>query len=430
MSSGTTRRSPFSLFRNEEFAVLAAINFATGMSFATIIIALALYADLFEASGVEAGLFGTVYAIVRLVLVLPVGRYADVGDARRFLLVGMGLHVLVLGGFAFVQAVEHVIALRALQGIGAIVVYIAGTAVVGSICPNEERGLWIGTYQQVSAFASLSGDIAGGALLFLFGFEVTYAVLIVISILATLGVAVVLREGAVGGGSGTGSLDTFRSLLRRRAILALCSFRFAFSFGKMAVIIFLPIYARTEFGMSALLIGGILAGGKLTKSLTQGYVGTLADRVGGEQWFIVAGIVGYAIGTATSPFAPRAGGFLDPVVVSGLGREAVLPPAFFWLFGSYALLGIADSLRIPTSVALFVEEGEHFGAVGSSLSLRSVSWQVGAVVGPVSVGGMLDFVSFYAAFWLAAAFMIGAGVLFVGLYEAEPAPGTPVPADD
>jgi hypothetical protein len=40
----------------------------------------------------------------------------------------------------------------------------------------------------------------------------------------------------------------------------------------------------------------------------------------------------------------------------------VLPPAFFALFSAYAVLGIADSLRLPASMALFVEEGEHFDA--------------------------------------------------------------------
>jgi len=36
--------------------------------------------------------------------------------------------------------------------------------------------------------------------------------------------------------------------------------------------------------------------------------------------------------------------------------------------------GVADGLRIPTSVAMFVEAGEQFDAVAGSVSLRSVSW--------------------------------------------------------
>ena len=421
--ASTSYDTPFSLLRHPEFATMALIQFAMGMSFATIIIALALYADLFNASGWMAGLWGAAYALTRLFLVIPVGRYSDVGNAKRFLIVGMGLQIIVLGGFILVQVTEHVLLLRFLQGIGSIVVYIVGTSIIGSIAADGKRGLWIGTYQQVGAFASLSGDIVGGAMLFLFGFEITYLVLIAVSIVATIFAAIYLRPTPVGGRqSAAGSLDTLIQLVKRRAIIALISFRFSFSFGKMAVILFLPIYARAEFGMNPLLIGGILAGGKLAKSLAQGYVGILADRIGHEDKFILVGIVGYAFGTMLIPFAPFASRILDPIAISAGGTSVALLPAFFWLFGCYLILGLADSLRIPTSVSLFVEEGEHFDAVGSSLSLRSVSWQVGAVIGPAAVGGMIDILSYLAAFWMAAFFMLGAGVVFLALYRSEPPP--------
>ncbi len=431
MPAAARSHSPFSLFRNPEFFAISTMNFATGMTFATIIIALALYADLFQASGVVAALFGSGYALTRLLLVLPVGRYADVGNAKRFLLIGMGLHMLVLVGFIFIQTVEHVVILRTLQGGGSIIVYITGTAVIGSIAVQGERGLYVGTHNQVASFSSLSGDLVGGLLLFLFGFELTYLVLIAVSAVASLAVWIFLRDEPIGGSGTTTGLESLVLLIHRRVIMALVTFRFSFSFGKMAVILFLPIYARTEFAMSALLIGGILAGGKLTKSIAQGYVGAFADRVGHMNWFIVAGIAGYALGTALIPFAPLASGYVDPVTVSAFGETTTVHPAFFYLFGCYAILGLADSLRIPTSVALFVREGEHFEAVGSSLSLRSVSWQIGAIIGPLAVGGMLDLVSFMAAFWLAAGFMLVAGVLFVLIYAEEPIPEHgAVPADD
>lgn len=420
---GLSRDSPFALLGDPEYAALSLIRFSTGMSFATIIIALALYADLFQASGIVAGLFGTVYAVTRLFLVLPVGRYADTGNAKRFMLGGMGLHIVVLIGFILIQSVEHVILLRLVQGMGSIVVYISGTAIVGSISPDGKRGLWIGMYQQVGSFSSLSGDLVGGALLFAFGFEVTYLALIAVSLVATTAALAFVRPRPIGGtGESRGGVRTLIRLLRRRAIIALCSFRFAFSFGKMAVVLFLPIYARTEFGMSALVIGGILAGGKLTKSIAQGYVGNVADRMGNEEKFIVVGIGGYALGTGMIPFAPAFTEMLPSLPITLFGWELVIGSAGIWLFLCYGILGLADSLRIPTSVSLFVAEGEHFDAVGSSLSLRSVSWQVGAIVGPLAVGGMLDFVSFFAAFWLAASFMIGAGIVFTALYQSEPAP--------
>ena len=425
--------------RNPEFLALASVNFASGMAFATIIIALALYAEQYAVSGVVAGLFGTAYAVIRLFLVLPIGRYVDLGNPKRYLLAGMVLTVLVLLGFMNVGAASHVIALRALQGAASITLLLAGTALVGQLAAEGERGLWLGTYKQASSFASLSGDIAGGAMLFLFGFAPTYAALTVVVVLATAMAYVFVREdpGTSADAAEKTGLETLRLLMSRSAIKALVFFRFSFSFGKMAVIIFLPIYARTEFGMSALAIGGILAGGKLTKSVAQGYVGTLSDRIGHHEWFVFAGTIGYAVGTGMIPFAGYAAGVLPGVTlpvpgwVPGAEGAIDFHPAFFWLFTAYVILGIADSLRIPTSVAMFVEEGEHYGAVAGSLSLRSVSWQVGAIVGPLAVGGMLDVMSFFEAFWLAAAFMIVAGTVFMYLYTAEPAPDTrPATADD
>ncbi len=426
MTDTDTYRKPIALFRNPEFVALASIRFVSGMAFATIIIALALYADLFEASGIAAGMFGSAYAIVRLFLVLPLGRKIDLGNSKRYLFLGLILNVVLLLGLIFVQTLTHVIFLRGFQAIGSIILWITGVAVVGEIAPDDGRGLWLGTYNQVRSIASLCGDLVGGALLFIYGFTTTYAVLIVLTLISTAMVLVFLRDdpGTRADPEEATGVEMLLRLLERRAVMALVVFRFSFSFGKMAVIIFLPIYARTQFGMNALLIGGILAGGKLTKGLAQGYVGELSDRIGSEEWFIFAGTVGYAIGTALIPAAIFASLILDPVTLAGFGHELVFVPAFFFLFVAYGILGIADSLRLPTSMALFVKEGEYFDSVAGSLSLRSVSWQIGAIIGPVIVGATFDYVSFFGGFWLAAGLMIIAGVVFLYLFESEASPDT------
>jgi MFS family permease len=312
--------------------------------------------------------------------------------------------------------------------------WITGIAVVGEIAPDDGRGLWIGTYNQVKSVASLCGDLIGGALLFLYGFGTAYTVLVALTIVSTIAVFTFVRDdpGNQSDPEDATGTETFVRLLKRQVIKSLVVFRFGFSFGKMAVIIFLPIYARTEFGMTALHIGGILAGGKLTKGIAQGYVGEFADHIGGLEWFIFAGTVGYALGTAFIPAAGYLSNYFAPLVLTGFGQELTLIPAFFVLFFAYTVLGIAESLRLPTSMALFVEEGEYYDAVAGSLSLRSVSWQFGAILGPLLVGGALDYLSVLAGFWLAAAFMIIAGFAFIALFKAEPPPdiATEVANDD
>jgi MFS family permease len=421
-----------SLFRDREFLALAGTAFARAQAYSTIAIALALYADIFATSGTVEGLFGTAFAAIQLLIVLPLGRAIDTGNAKRYLLAGLVLNVAVFIGFAFVDSVAHVVLMRVFQGLGASLLWITGSTVVGEISPEESRGQWLGTYNQVGAFSSLAGDLVGGVLLATSGFVLTYSVLAGVTVLACVGVLLFLRDNPGGQADPEDStgVETLRLLLGRTAIRALVVFRLVFSFGKMAVILFLPIYARTAFGMSPILVGGILAGGKLTKSLTQGFVGSYTDRVGREQYFVFVGALLYGVGAATIPFAEHAAGLFAPVTVRAAGLATTLPPAFFPLFGAFAVCGLADSIRLPASMSLFVAEGEHFDAVAGSLSLRSLAWKVGQVAGPVSVGALWDATDVFTAFFTVGAFIAVAAVAFLSLYRLEPAPeGVPTPGD-
>lgn len=394
------------------------------MSFATIIIALALYADKYAASGVVAGLFGTAYALSRFLLVLPVGRAIDVGSGKRYLVAGLTVNVLLLVGYMQINAIEHVVLLRALQGGGSALLVVTTTTVIGEVAPTEDRGLWIGTSGQVKSVASLAGDLGGGALLYLYGFHTTYAVLIGITGIATLLVILFVRSdpGIRTDTDDQTGIETYRRLLSQNAIRALVFFRLAFSFGKMAVVIFLPIFARTQFGMTSFAIGGILAGGRVTKALAQGYTGSVGDRMGNLAWFVLSGAGVYAFGTALIPLAVIVSEIVEPISLSGFGRQLTVDPVWLWLFGCYVVLGVGDSLRIPASISMFVEEGEQYDAVAGSISLRSVSWQLGAALGPFVVGGVIDYVSVFAAFWLATVLVFAAGIIFAILYMPDLSP--------
>jgi MFS family permease len=419
--SHSTSGGSLALLGNREFLALAGAAFARSQAYSTILIALALYADIFETTGFVEGLFGTAFALAQVVIVLPLGRYIDLGNSKRYLLVGLLLNVAVFVGFSLVGTVEHVILVRVVQGLGASMLWLTGTAVVGEISPGESRGLWLGTFNQVGAISSLAGDVFGGLLLYIYGFQTTYAVLIVVTALAVVAVFLFLRDdpgGHTDPGDASG-LSTLQELLDRTAVRALVTFRLAFSVGKMAVIIFLPIYARTGFAINPLAIGAILAGGKLTKSVFQGWVGGLTDRIPGTHRFVLAGALVYALGTAMIPLAEYADGFLPGLSVGALGHSMALPPAFFALFGAYAVLGVADSLRLPASMALFVAEGERVEAVASSLSLRSISWKVGQLAGPVLVGVVWDLTSVLVAFLTAAGFIVVSAGVFARMYATN-----------
>jgi len=422
------------LLGNREFAALAGTAFARSQAYSTILIALALYADLFGTTGFVEGLFGTAFALVQLVIVLPLGRKVDTGNAKRYLLAGFLVNVAVFVGFIFVTNPQGVILVRMLQGLGASVLWITGATIVGEISPDEDQGLWLGSYNQFASFSSLAGDLLGGYLLYAYGFTYTYLVLSAITLGAFALVYLALRDDPGGQKDPTeaSGAETFRSLLSLPMLRSLVLFRLTFSFGKMAVIIFVPIYARTGFGISAFAIGWIMAGGKLTKALTQGFFGTLTDRWGHRHYFVALGALLYAVGTAAIPLAALAEGRIAPIEVSVLGDTQRLGGAFLALFGAYSVLGIADSIRLPASMSLFVDEGERYDSVASAMSLRSISWKVGQVLGPVLVGSTMDVISTEAGFLLAAGFIVVSTVGFVFTSRrayAEPRSSRPAPGD-
>ncbi|MFW5895913.1 MAG: MFS transporter [archaeon] len=408
------------LLRNREFLSLAGTAFARSQAYSTIIIALALYADAFGTTGFIEGMWGTAFAAMQLLIVLPLGRKIDTGDARRWLLGGLLVNVLVFVGYMFVSNSVDVIFVRMLQGIGASILWITGSTVVGQISPDDESGRWLGSYNQVAAFSSLAGDLVGGLLLSMYDplqSRVVYALLALVTMVAFVLVYRELRDdpgGGVDDPEAQSGVDTIKKLLELPMLRSLVLFRLSFSVGKMAVIIFLPILARREFGINAFAIGWILAGGKITKSLLQGYVGDLTDQIGDRAKFVAVGALVYGLGIALIPLSLPAEAVMGRFYLGYLGHGQELGGGFLVLFLAYAVLGIGDSIRLPASMALFVEEGEKYDSVASAMSLRSISWKIGQTAGPLGVGLIKDFIGTVEAFLTASVFVVFAtGVFWV-----------------
>jgi len=425
------------LLRNREFLSLAGTAFARSQAYSTIIIALALYADAFSTTGFIEGLWGTAFALVQLVIVLPLGRKVDTGNAKRWLLAGLLINIGVFGGYMLVSSAVDVVLIRMVQGLGASILWITGSTVVGQISPDGKSGRWLGSYNQVAAFSSLAGDVVGGYLLSVYDplqSRVVFAVLALVTFVAFVLIYTSLRDDPAGGVDDPGAdsgIKALRNLFDLPMLRALVIFRLAFSIGKMAVIIFLPILARKQFGIDAFAIGWILAGGKLTKSLLQGYVGDLTDRIGDRPRFVAAGALLYGLGVALIPLSIPAQEYFGQFYFQMHGEGQLLGGGFLVLFLAYSILGVADSIRLPASMALFVEEGEKYDSVASAMSLRSISWKIGQTAGPLGVGLIKDYIGTTEAFLTASAFIVFATGVFWLTYTLsdEPEAVGPVPQD-
>jgi MFS family permease len=172
-----------------------------------------------------------------------------------------------------------------------------------------------------------------------------------------------------------------------------------------------PIYAgvaaaKGGLAYAPLAVSLVITAEKLTNMLCQPFTGRLPDRAGRSLFvFVVVGL--YGLVALVVPVTPAIGAALGlpaefPVVGS-------LSAAFLPLLFCNGLLGVADSLREPASMALFADEGTDDGSVASSFGIRELVWRPGSVLAPM-LGGVLMGIGMQ---WV---FAVGAIAAFSGVF--------------
>lgn len=98
-----------------------------------------------------------------------------------------------------------------------------------------------------------------------------------------------------------------------------------------------------------------------------------------------------------------------PPIPPDLPLLGKLSAAFVPLVLLNALLGVADSLREPASMALFADEGADDGGVASSFGIRELLWRPGSILAPMLGGFLMVGVGMD---WV---FFVGAATAFTGI---------------
>ena len=127
-------------------AVLAAAAVASFLvPFMMSAVAIILPAIQFElgASAVELSWVVGSYILTLAIILLPVGRIADIYGRRRIFMWGTAIFVLFSLCVSLVWSVQSLIVMRALQGIGAAMILSTATAIVTEIIlAKNEAAPW------------------------------------------------------------------------------------------------------------------------------------------------------------------------------------------------------------------------------------------------------------------------------------------------
>lgn len=159
---------------------LAALSLAMllpslGTSIANV--ALPSIAEAFGVSSRDAQWVVIAYLLAVTTLVVMIGKLSDSLGRRRLLLAGIGIFGLASIAAMVSPNLWVIVALRAVQGVGAAAMMALTMAAVGDMVPKQRSGSAMGLLATVSAVGTALGPSIGGAVLSAFGWPAVFGVM-------------------------------------------------------------------------------------------------------------------------------------------------------------------------------------------------------------------------------------------------------------
>ncbi len=350
---------------------------AIGMSaFATFPTLIPVFQREWGISNTEAGWISGIYFAGYVAAVAILTALTDRVDAKRIYLCSMALSVISAAGFAlFASGVWSASFWRLLQGIGLAGTYMPGLKALVDALPDRLHSR--GTAFYTSSFgigASLSYFLSG-LLADAVGWEWTFGLLAVGPVLALILATIVLESRPPGEERPTTPLLDFRPVLANRRALG---FTFAYTvhnaelFAYRSWIVAFLIFSQSQqpegalgLGLSAATAAAVL---NLVGMPSSVLTNELAARIGRQRTIIGVMLVSALIGTTF--------GFSGTLAMWLVLTLAV----------AHSVAIAADSATITAGVIKAADPRYK----GTTMALHSVVGFVGAFLGPIIFGVVLD----------------------------------------
>lgn len=358
-----------------EIWVLIGAAFIIAVGFGLITPVLPQFARSFDVGVTAAAVVVSAFAFFRLVFAPVGGRLVTVLGERPVYLGGLIIVAVSTGATAFAGSYEQLIIFRSLGGIGSTMFTVSSAALIIRLAPPAMRG------RVSSAFASafLLGGVVGpliGGLLGGFGLRVPFivyavALLIAAAVVATFLSGARLREMR---SASTVPAMTFREALGDSAFRSALVSGLAngwSNFGvRMAIIplfVTAVLLGTAQESRSAQLAGFAIATFAAGNALALTFSGRLADSVGRKPP-VVTGLV-----------------------VSGLATLVLGFVSSIWLILVLCLVaGIGAGILNPGQQATVADVVGHERSGGGVLAGFQMATDLGAILGPVLVGLIID----------------------------------------
>ncbi len=361
---------------SRETVVLGIIAFFVMVGFGVVIPVLPVFIRSFNVGYTEVGAVVSAFALARFIVSPFVGKLISWGGERTILATGIGIVAVSSALVGLAQTYVEVLVLRGAGGIGSAMFSISAMSLLLATTPPHRRGRAVGFYQGGFLIGGMAGPALGGVLAVISlraPFFFYAGTLVVAGIVGLLFLKPASKAMADDGRSEVAALP-FRLVLRDERFRAACIANFASGWSSLGVrSALVPILVVELLHKEELWTGIAFAIAAVAQTLALGPAGTFVDRIGRKPAIIAS----YAVAATVMLVIPFAGNIVVLIVLLSIFGIAA------------AFMGTAPAASV----------GDAAGAKsGQPVAVFSAISDLGAIIGPLAAGALLDVFSYPAAF--------------------------------
>ncbi|PWW62161.1 MFS transporter [Actinokineospora spheciospongiae] len=371
-----------------EVWVLVVANFVIAIGFGLVAPALPTFARGFDVSVTAASVVISAFAVARLAFAPVGGRLVTRLGERRVYLWGLLIVAVSTGACAFATEYWHLLVFRALGGTGSTMFTVSGVGLLIHLTPPTLRGRASGLWGTSFLLGNVAGPLVGGSLITI-SVRAPFLVYAVSLLVAIAFVWLLLRRSTlVAHGDDRGPTFPLRAALRVSGYRAALVSSFANGWAVFGVrVSLMPLFIVEVLERDGAFAGtalSVFAAGNVVMLVVSG---RLSDRWGRKPLVLIGLVVsgGAMVWLGFTTTVPE---FLLATVVAGLGTGVLTPPQ-------------------QAAVADVIGTGARGGQVLATFQMAA---DVGAILGPVVAGLLVDAFSYRLAF-AASGFLVVAAVL-------------------
>jgi MFS family permease len=405
------RRTPLLAGLPKEVAVLTAIAFCVALGFGILAPSLPIFARTFDVSALQVSAVISVFALMRFVSAPGAGALTDRFGERLIMSTGLafvGLSSLAAG---FSQNLVQLIVLRGVGGIGSSMFTVSAMALLLRVVDTEQRGRAAAAFQGGFLLGGVAGPAVGGIVV-AWSIRAPFFVYAAALLLATIVAVVYLssahlreREHIVAHGN-ENRLSELRDALRNKAYQAALATNLTsgfVTFGLRSSVV--PLFVVEGLARGASLSGFGFLAAAVVQAITLLPAGRMADTQGRRKALMlgsVATLIGMLLLTASD------------LAANTLGTAGFVGMILFLLSMAIQGYGAAFLGSAPSATVGDIMEGRRGGIVVATFQMMS---DLGAVVGPLIAGLLVDAYDFDWAFAAGAALAVVPIILILRMPE-------------